>query len=169
MSIAKDKKIENNNLTEKTKSQIKKADDDIFSSYLALMVLSAIFESSNKYSGGSYSSSYNKSGSSSSNSSYSNQQNTSNEDVYICTSGKASGCCRTVVVTSGRPTTSGCCPRSDGNGCSWGHSWSNCGKSGNRNYQCSSCGIAVRTVSQPKNSCCPVNDCGSMHYWREIK
>jgi hypothetical protein len=169
VNILKDNKIDNNNLNEKTKSQIKKAEDDLFSNYLALMLLSAIFESSNKYSEGSYSSSYNKSGSSSSNSSYSNQQNTSNEDVYICTSGKASGCCRTVVVTSGRPTTSGCCPRSDGNGCSSGHSWSNCGKSGNRNYQCSSCGIAVRTVSQPKNSCCPVNDCGSMHYWREIK
>ena len=65
VNITKDKKIDSNNLTEKSKSQIKKADDDLFSNYLALMLLSAIFESSNKYSGGSYSSS--NSGSSSGN------------------------------------------------------------------------------------------------------
>jgi hypothetical protein len=168
-SITKKNEVSNNeknNPIEQSPSQVKKSDDDLLSSYLALMFLYALSESSNKYSGGSYSSSYNKSSSSSSSSSYSN---TNNEDVYICTSGKASGCCRTVVVTSGSPKTSGCCPRTDGRGCSYGHSWSNCGKSGNKNYQCSSCGITVRTASQPKNSCCPVNDCGTMHYWNEIK
>jgi hypothetical protein len=61
VNITKDKKIDSNNLTEKSKSQIKKADDDLFSNYLALMLLSAIFESSNKYSGSTYQSAANSS------------------------------------------------------------------------------------------------------------
>jgi hypothetical protein len=99
----------------------------------------------------------------------SNAENTNNDNVYICTAGNPSECCRAVVVTSNSPKSSGCCPRTDGLGCSSGHPWRNCGKSGNKNYQCSGCGITVRTVSRPNQSCCPVNGCASMHYWSEIK
>jgi hypothetical protein len=97
-------------------------------------------------------------------------KNIKDEYVFICTSGKPDGCCKSVVVTSkSKPESSGCCPRTDGRGCTSGHSWRNCGKTGNRNYQCSACGITVRTASQPENSCCPIRDCGFMHSWREIK
>lgn len=48
---------EKNKPIEPSSSQVKKSNDDLLSSYLALMFLSAIFESSNKYSEGSYSSS----------------------------------------------------------------------------------------------------------------
>jgi TonB family protein len=107
---------------------------------------------------------------SSSNRSYSNHKKTKNEHVFICTSGHNEECCKTVVVTSSSsPKSSGCCPRTDGRGCVSGHSWADCGESGSRNYQCSSCGITVRTASQPNSSCCPVNNCGYGHYWNEIE
>ncbi len=98
-----------------------------------------------------------------------NLKSSGGDHVYICTSGNNEECCKAVVLTSRYPTTSGCCPRTDGKGCSSGHRWKDCGESGNRNYQCSGCGITVRTKYQPDNSCCPVRGCGNMHFWREIK
>lgn len=91
------------------------------------------------------------------------------DKVFIC-SGKNEECCRAVVVTEGSPRSSGCCPRTDGKGCSYGHSWSYLGIAGNINYQCSSCGITVRIGAAPngKGGCCPVNGCKG-HYWRIIK
>ena len=48
LNTEKDKNLLNkNNLSNKTESEIKKSDDDLFRSYLALLFLSAIFESSN--------------------------------------------------------------------------------------------------------------------------
>jgi hypothetical protein len=140
VGIAKDKKIENNNLTEKTKSQIKKADDDIFSSYLALMVLSAIFESSNKYSGGSYSSSYNKS------------ESSDRRWNYICED------CNKVKVLESAPYDNSPCPETR-----WGgvgkasfadgkHAYQKVALFGTYPYACSTCGLSIYTDGKISNS-----------------
>ena len=110
--------------------------------------------------------------SSSSNSSGSSKNSTKNiksdKNVYICSSDKPEKCCRTVVVTSSSPKTSGCCPRTDGNGCSSGHSWHSVGKNGEKTFQCSFCTITVNTDFSPRGGgCCPINGCIG-HSWREI-
>ena len=46
--------LEHTNLTDQSKSEIKKSDDDLLSNYIALLFLKSIFESSNKYSGGTH-------------------------------------------------------------------------------------------------------------------
>ncbi len=114
-------------------------------------------------------SSSNKSSSESQSSSTQTNSNQPLQFVYICTAGKSEECCKAVVITSGSPTLSGCCPRADGKGCSMGHWWNKCGQSGDRNFQCSYCGISVRTTQQPNNMCCPINNCGGGHNWHEIK
>jgi len=92
----------------------------------------------------------------------------SNKKVYICSSDKPEKCCKTVVVTSSSPKTSGCCPRTDGNGCSSGHSWYSVGKTGEKTFQCTYCSITVNTDFSPRGGgCCPINGCIG-HSWREI-
>ncbi|WP_335974126.1 hypothetical protein [Gaetbulibacter jejuensis] len=103
------------------------------------------------------------------NDSYSSTKNIKpNKNVYICSSDKPEKCCRTVVVTSSSPKTSGCCPRTDGNGCSSGHSWNSVGKTGEKTFQCSFCAITVNTDFSPRGGgCCPINGCIG-HSWKEI-
>jgi hypothetical protein len=87
------------------------------------------------------------------------------KDVHICTAMKSRECCKAVVISS--DPDNGWCPRADGEG---RHQWYNCGKAGNRNFQCRSCGIVVRTKNQPRNSGCCSGEggCGG-HHWDEIE
>jgi hypothetical protein len=104
------------------------------------------------------------------NSSKSSTPKKEKRNVYICTAQSSASCCKLVASTTfGYPKT-GCCPRTDGNGCSSGHSWSNLGEEGETQYVCSYCNLSVKLKSYPRNSgCCSGSGgCGG-HSWREIK
>jgi hypothetical protein len=104
------------------------------------------------------------------NSSRSSTQKKQKRNVYICTAQSYASCCKLVASTTfGYPKT-GCCTRTDGNGCSSGHSWTNLGEEGETQYVCSYCNISVKLKSYPRNSgCCSGSGgCGG-HSWREIK
>jgi hypothetical protein len=91
-------------------------------------------------------------------------------NVFICTAQSYQSCCKLATSTTfGYPKT-GCCARTDGKGCSSGHSWSDVGEEGETQYVCNYCSISVKLKSYPTNGGCCSGSGGCMgHSWTKVR